>query len=86
MSETQCTSKQFPSQILNDYTNLDKEPVQVDGVLVPVLVVLPEDGTGCPPVQILHLRLLRLPQVTQLLGTLLVTFIPCGLIRHNSPH
>ena len=53
--------------------------MQVDGVLVPVLVVLPEDGTGCPPVQILHLRLLRLPQVTQLLGALLVSPLPSSL-------
>ena len=54
--------------------------MQVDGVLVPVLVVLPEDGAGRPPVQVLHLRLLRLPQVAQLFGALLVAPLPRGLI------
>ena len=53
--------------------------MQVDGVLVPVLVVLPEDGAGRTTVQILHLRLLGLPQVAQLLGALLVAPLPRGL-------
>ena len=75
----QHTSKQFPSQILNDHTNLDKEPVQVDGVLVPVLVVLPEDCVGRMPIEVLRFGLLRLPEVAQLLGALLVAPLPRGL-------
>ena len=53
--------------------------MQINCVLVPVLVILPEDGTGRPPVQILHLRLLRLPEVAQLLGALLVAPLKSGL-------
>ena len=64
---------------------LDEESVQVYRVVVPVRVVLPEDGAGRPPVQLLHLGLFGLPLLAQLLRPLLVPSPPGSLriVRDN---
>ena len=53
--------------------------MQVYRVLVPVRVVLPEDGAGCQSVVLLYVSLFGLLEVAQLLGPFLIPPLPGNL-------